>query len=108
MGAVRAARGFTGKDKLIITEGCFHGSYDPTVYPPRAAGLPQSMLADLIVVPYNDKEAAERAIIENKDQVAAIIVEGQMGVAGQIPPQRWLPQFSERGYHCQQCASHSG
>ena len=86
MGAVRAARGVTGKDKIIKTEGCFHGSWDPTVYPTKALGLPQSILGDSIVIPYNDKEAAEKAIIENKDQLAALIIEGQMGVAGQIPP----------------------
>jgi len=86
MGAIRGARGFTGKDKIIKTEGCFHGSWDPTVYPTKSLGLPQSILTDSITIPYNDNQAAEKAIVENKDQLAAMILEGQMGVAGQIPP----------------------
>ena len=93
MGAIRGARGVTGKDKIIKTEGCFHGSWDPTVYPSKAVGLPQSILADSMTIPYNDKEAAEKAITENKDQLAAMIVEGQMGVAGQIPPKEGYLSF---------------
>lgn len=93
MGAIRGARGVTGRDKIIMTEGCFHGTYDPTVYPPNAAGLPKSALADSIVVPYNDKEAVERAIVENKAQLAAMILEAQMGVAGQVPPKEGYLSF---------------
>ena len=86
MMAIRAARGFTGKDKIIKTELGYHGSYDPIVYPSDAAGLSRGEIADSITVPYNDKEAAERAIVENKAQLAAVIVEGMMGSAGQVPP----------------------
>ena len=93
MGAVRGARGFTGKDKIIKIEGCFHGSWDPTVYPTKALGLPQSILGDSILIPYNDEKAAEKAIVENKDQLAALIIEGQMGVAGQIPPKKGYLSF---------------
>jgi len=86
MTAIRAARGFTGKDKILKIEEGYSGSYDPVVYPSDATGLPKSVLADSITVPYNNEEAAERAIVENKDQLAAVIVEGMMGSAGQIPP----------------------
>jgi len=86
MMAIRVARGFTGKDKIIKMEGGYSGSYDPVVYPSDATGLPKSVLAESITIPYNNNEAAERAIVENKDHLAAVIVEGMMGSAGQIPP----------------------
>ncbi len=86
MMAIRVARGFTGKDKILKIEEGYYGSYDPVVYPSDATGLPKSVLADSITVPYNDKEAAETAIVENKDELAAMIVEGMMGAAGQVPP----------------------
>ena len=86
MMAIRAARGFTGKDKILKIEEGYSGSYDAVVYPSDTIGLPKSALADSVAVPYNDKEAAERAITENKGQLAAMVVEAMMGSAGQIPP----------------------
>ena len=85
MMAIRAARAITGKDKLIMEEGGYHGAYDTVVYPPRSAGLPKSIWQDTILVPYNDKAAMEKAIVQNKDQVALVILEGLMGSAGMIP-----------------------
>lgn len=93
MMAIRAARGFTRKDKIITIEQAYHGSYDPIVYPPDTAGLPKSVLVDSITVPYNDKEAAERAVVENKDQLAAMVVEGILGSAGQVPPKEGYLSF---------------
>ena len=84
--AVRAARAFTGKDKILKIEWGYSGSYDPVVYPSNAVGLPISVLADSLTIPYNDEKAAERAIVENKERLAAVIVEGILGSAGQIPP----------------------
>jgi glutamate-1-semialdehyde 2,1-aminomutase len=84
--ALRVARGFTGKDMILKTDGCYHGSYDPVVYPSDATGIPKSARGDSIIVPYNDKVAAEKAIVENKDKLAAVIVEGAMGATGMIPP----------------------
>jgi glutamate-1-semialdehyde 2,1-aminomutase len=84
--AVRAARAFTGKNKVLKLEGGYSGSYDTVVHPPNAAGLPKSVAADQITVSFNDKKAAEKAIRENKDELACMIVEGMMGAAGQIPP----------------------
>lgn len=86
MMAIRLARGLSGKDMLLRTDGGYHGSYDDVVCPPDATGLRKSNPGDSIIVPYNDKEAAEKAIVENKDKLAAVIVEGAMGATGMIPP----------------------
>ncbi len=91
--ALRVARGLTGKDMILKTDGCYHGSYDPVVYPSDATGIPKSARGDSIIVPYNDKEAAEKAIVENKDRLAAVIVEGAMGAAGMIPPRNGYLEF---------------
>jgi glutamate-1-semialdehyde 2,1-aminomutase len=93
MMAIRVARAFTGKDKIIKIEGGYYGSYDSVVYPSNAAGLPKSILADSITIPYNDEQAAERALHENNGQLAAIIVEGMMGAAGQISPKDGYLRF---------------
>lgn len=103
MFALRAARAFTGKDKILKMEGNYHGSYDPmemTVgwrrLPP---GLPKSAELDMLVVPFNDKAAAEKMIRENKDELAAVIVEGVMGAAGMIPPEDDYLKFLEETAH---------
>jgi len=93
MMALRLARGLTGKDMILKTDGCYHGSYDPVVYPSDATGIPRSAQEDSIIVPFNDKEAAEKAIVENKDKLAAVIVEGAMGAAGMIPPRDGYLEF---------------
>jgi len=86
MMGIRLARGLAGKDMLLKTDGCYHGSYDPVVFPSDAAGISKGNQAESIIVPYNDKEAAGKAVAENKDRLAAVIVEGAMGAAGMIPP----------------------
>lgn len=93
MMAIRVARAFTGKDKIIKMEGGYYGSYDPVVYPSDAAGLPKSILTDSITIPYNDEQVAERAILGNRGQVAAVIVEGMTGATGQIPPKEGYLDF---------------
>lgn len=93
MMALRLARGFSGKDLILKTEGCYHGSYDPVVYPSDATGLPNSVRGDSLIVPYNDNAAAEEAIVSNKDRLAAMIVEGAMGAAGMVPPRDGYLQF---------------
>ncbi|UCD31610.1 MAG: aspartate aminotransferase family protein [Desulfobacterales bacterium] len=91
MFAVRAARAFTGKDKILKMEGNYHGSYDPmemtTGWRKLPLGLPKSVEKDVLVTPFNDKETTERIIKENKDELAAVIVEGILGAAGMIPPE---------------------
>lgn len=103
MFAIRAARAYTGKDKILKMEGNYHGSYDPmemTVgwrkLPP---GLPKSAELDMLVVPFNDKAAAEKMIRENKNELAAVIVEGVMGAAGMIPPEDDYLKFLEETAH---------
>jgi len=86
MMAIRAARAITGKDKIIMEEAGYHGAYDTVVYPPGSPGLSTSIRNDTILVPYNDKAAMEKAVADNKDQVALVILEGLMGSAGMIPP----------------------
>jgi len=91
MFAIRAARAFTGRDKILKMEGNYHGSYDPmemtTGWRKLPWGLPKSVEEDVLVTPFNDKEAAEKIIKENKDELAAVIVEGILGAAGMIPPE---------------------
>ena len=91
MFAIRGARAYAGRDKILKMEGCYHGTYDPIEQelgwrslPP---GLPKSVEKDVLVTPFNGKEAAERIIRENKEELAAVIVEGVMGAAGMIPPE---------------------
>ena len=93
MMALRLARGYSGKDLILKTEGCYHGSYDPVVYPSDVTGLPKSVQGDSLIVPYNDKEAAEQAIVANRDKLAAVIVEGAMGSAGMVPPKDGYLEF---------------
>ncbi len=91
MFAIRAARAFTGRDKILKMEGNYHGSYDPmemtTGWRKLPWGLPKSVEKDVLVTPFNDKAAAEKIIKENKDELAAVIVEGILGAAGMIPPE---------------------
>jgi glutamate-1-semialdehyde 2,1-aminomutase len=91
MFAVRAARAFTGKDKILKMEGNYHGSYDimemQVGWRKLPPGLPKSVEQDVLVTPFNNKAAAERIITENKDDLAAVVVEGIMGAAGMIPPE---------------------
>jgi len=87
MYALRIARGFTGKDKVLMTEGAYHGMYDLFVAGGghrTSVGLPESKEQDVLSVPFNDKEAAEKVIRENKDDLAAVIVEAVQGTMGVI------------------------
>jgi glutamate-1-semialdehyde 2,1-aminomutase len=85
--AVRAARGFTGKSKLIKFQGCYHGWHDSVsmnvISPaekigkkdPLSSGMLPSSLENTIVVDFNNLEQVEKAIKENRDEIAAIILE---------------------------------
>lgn len=86
MMAIRAARAWTGRDKVVVEYAGYHGAYDAVVFPPDSRGLPKSLMADTITVPYNDKEALARTLQEHKGEVAAVVLEGLMGAAGMIPP----------------------
>lgn len=86
MSAIRLARGYTNKDKIIKFEGCYHGHSDSllvkagsglvTFGETSSAGVPKSFAEETIVIPLNDRKAVEEAFSQFKDQVAAVIIEG--------------------------------
>ncbi len=99
MHAIRAARGFTGKTKIIKFEGCYHGASDPMLVKagsgvatfglPDSAGVPQHTAGATLTAPFNDI-AAVRALFEqqeNKGEIAAVILEPVVGNAGVLIPQ---------------------
>src|SRR5918992_143307 len=110
MDAIRVARGFTGREKLIKFEGGYHGHHDDvlvSIQPPReligdelapntvpaSAGLPHSRVQETVVAPYNNPEALEAILERHGGEVAAIIVEPVQFNIGVVPP---LPGFLER------------
>ncbi|MDY6864134.1 MAG: glutamate-1-semialdehyde 2,1-aminomutase [Thermodesulfobacteriota bacterium] len=96
MSAIRLARGFTGRDKIIKYEGCYHGHADYllvkagsggiTLGIPDSSGVPDDFAKNTLVVPYNDLEATLKKVKEYKGQVAAIIVEPVAANMGIILP----------------------
>lgn len=106
MSALRVARGFTGRDKIIKFEGCYHGHADSflvkagsgaiTFGVPDSAGVPQPLAASTLVAPYNDLEAVSTLFHQNPSQIACVIVEpvaGNMGVV--LPRQGFLKGLEE-------------
>jgi glutamate-1-semialdehyde 2,1-aminomutase len=102
MSALRAARGFTKRDKIVKIDGGYHGHSDGllaaagsgavTLGLPGSAGVPKSAVADTIVVPFNDLDAMRAAFDDNPDQIAAVILEpipANMGVV--LPRPAYLP-----------------
>ena len=104
MHAMRLARGFTGRDKILKFEGHFHGNHDQvlvSVTPPLSSvgsradpvpipvgsGIPKEHYATMLVAVWNDLEAIERVIRRHRDELAAVIVEPVMANKGFIPPE---------------------
>jgi glutamate-1-semialdehyde 2,1-aminomutase len=97
MSAIRLARGFTGRDKVIKIEGCYHGHVDSllaeagsgvaTFGLPECEGIPTDFTRHTLVVPFNDAGAVRQAIEAHPDQIACLILEPIMGNMGIIPPQ---------------------
>ncbi len=102
LNAVRAARAFSGKNLLAKCEGAYHGNHDavqisvtPDVAMAGDADAPNSVLTtrgmspkstdEIVIMPYNDLESAERVIRENADELAAVIVEPINGQCGMVP-----------------------
>ena len=106
MSAIRLARGFTRRDKIIKFDGCYHGHADSllvragsgalTFGNPDSAGVPAAFTEHTIVVPYNDFEAVTAAFTANPDQIAGIIIEPVPGNAGlYLPKPGYLEFLSE-------------
>ena len=96
MSALRVARGFTGRSKLIKIDGGYHGHADmllaaagsgaATLGIPGSAGVTAAAVADTIIVPFNDEAAMAAAFAANPGQVAALIIEPIPGNMGLVPP----------------------
>ena len=96
MSSVRLARGFTGRDKVIKFEGCYHGHVDSLLVAagsgalthgkPDSAGIPSAFAAETIILPYNNIEKVRAVFEAMGDQIAAVIVESYPANAGLIFP----------------------
>lgn len=96
MHAIRLARGYTGRKKIIKMEGGFHGAHDAVLVKagsgalthsvPNSAGIPEESTRNTILVPYNDLTAVEEAFKANPGEIAAVITEPVMGNCGPVPP----------------------
>jgi len=106
MSAVRLARGFTGRSKIVKFEGCYHGHGDSflikagsgvlTLGIPGSPGITESTARDTLIARFNDLDSVKALFAENRDQVAAVILEPVMGNAGVIPPASgFLPGLRE-------------
>lgn len=103
MSAIRLARGFTRRDKIIKFEGCYHGHADSllvkagsgalTFGAPDSAGVPAAFTQHTVVLPYNAPEAVSAAFAANRSQIAGIIVEPVPGNAGLYLPQPGYLEF---------------
>ena len=102
MSAIRLARGFTGRDKIVKFVGCYHGHVDSllvqagsgalTLGVPSSPGVPKGCTADTLVLEYNNPQQLSDALEQQGDQIAAIILEPVVGNMGCVPPE---PGFLE-------------
>ncbi|WP_338788983.1 glutamate-1-semialdehyde 2,1-aminomutase [Metabacillus sp. FJAT-53654] len=102
MSALRLARGYTGRNKIIKFEGCYHGHGDSllikagsgvaTLGLPDSPGVPEGVAKNTITVPYNDLESVRYAFEQFGEDIAGVIVEPVAGNMGVVPPQ---PGFLE-------------
>jgi glutamate-1-semialdehyde 2,1-aminomutase len=89
MNAIRAARAYTGKKKIIAFEGAYHGSSDSVTVPGLAvtsAGILPEVEKNTIMVPFNDIHALEKTVRDNQGEVAAIILEPILAAGGAVVP----------------------
>ncbi len=97
MTALRLARAFTGRPKVVKFSGCYHGHADAflvkagsgaaTLGTPTSPGVPASVVADTLTAELNDLASVEALFSANEGQVAAVIVEPVVGNAGLVPPE---------------------
>lgn len=103
MMAIKAARAFTGRPKIVKIEGAYHGSYDfaevsldsspanwgdSPASTPYAKGTPQGILDDVLVVPFNDIELLAAVLKQHGDTVAAVLIDPMPSRAGLVPARR--------------------
>ena len=98
MSAIRLARGFTGRDRIVKFAGCYHGHSDSllvkagsgllTLGIPNSPGVPEALAQHTLNLPFNDVEALEALFREYPDSIACVIVEPVAGNMGCIPPSR--------------------
>lgn len=96
MAVLRLMRAFTGRQKVIKFEGCYHGHADmflvkagsgvATLGLPDSPGVPKSATSNTLTAPYNDLEAVKALFAENPDDIAGVILEPVVGNSGFIPP----------------------
>ncbi|MBS3946314.1 MAG: glutamate-1-semialdehyde 2,1-aminomutase, partial [Melioribacter sp.] len=96
MSAIRAARGYTGKEKIIKFEGCYHGHGDfflikagsgaLTFGVPTSPGVTKGNAADTLVADFNNIDSVKKVIAENKNEIAAVIIEPVVGNMGTVIP----------------------
>ncbi len=102
MSAIRLARGFTGRDKIVKFEGCYHGHSDSllvkagsgalTLGVPSSPGVPSALAEHTLTLPYNDIEAVRESFAQVGAQIACVIVEPVAGNMNCVPP---VPGFLE-------------
>lgn len=103
MSAIRAARGFTGRDKIIKFKGCYHGHSDGllvkagsaalTTAVPDSAGVPADYTKNTLVAYYNDEISVERLFEANKGQIAAVVIEPVAANMGVVLPREGFLSF---------------
>ncbi|WP_408007103.1 glutamate-1-semialdehyde 2,1-aminomutase [Pseudalkalibacillus sp. A8] len=103
MSALRLARGYTGRNKILKFEGCYHGHGDSllikagsgvaTLGLPDSPGVPESIAQNTITVPYNDQESVRYAFEQYGDDIAGVIVEPVAGNMGVVPPKDGFLEF---------------
>ena len=103
MSAIRAARGFTGRDKIIKFEGCYHGHSDGLLVKagsglmtqaiPSGAGVTEGCTKDTLLAKYNDTASVEKLFEEHGNEIAALIVEPCAANMGVVPPEKGFLEF---------------
>ena len=98
MSAIRLARGFTGRDKIVKFDGCYHGHGDSllvkagsgvaTLGLPDSPGVPASLAAETLVLPFNDSPALEALLGSTGSEIACVIIEPIGGNMGCVPPEQ--------------------
>lgn len=96
MSAIRVARGYTKRKRIVKFEGCYHGAHDAVLVKagsgattfgmPTSLGVPEEATRNTIVLPYNDTETFEETVRREKEDLAAVIVEPVLGNIGVVPP----------------------